>query len=94
MGLTRRAARKLAEQYRLQLVDVKSKLEQTRRELDDAYVCFNGATDSGLIDESIYRINALDARYSRLLTEAREKDRAAREAAAASGRKRRAEERN
>ncbi len=93
MELSRRDAKKLAEAYRLQLGEVKSKLEQTKRELDEAYVCFNGATDPGLIDESIYRINALDARYSRLLGDAREKSDAAKAAEAASHKKRRTEER-
>ena len=90
--LTRRAAKKLAEEYHLQLIQIKTKLEQTKLELDEAYVSFNDATDPGLIDESIYRINALDARYSRLLGEAREKNSAVKAAEAASRRKRRAEE--
>ena len=93
MELSKRSAKKLAEAYRLQLGEVKTKLEQTKRELDDAYVCFNGATDPGLIDETIYRINALDARYSRLIGDAREKSAAVRAAETASHRRRRTEER-
>ena len=92
MELSKRSAKKLAEAYRLQLGEVKTKLEQTKRELDDAYVCFNGATDPGLIDETIYRINALDARYSRLIGDAREKSAAFRAAETASHRRRRTEE--
>lgn len=93
MKLSRRNAKKLAQAYRLQLVEVREKLEQTKRELDEAFVCFNCATDTGLIDESIYRINALDARYSRLLGDAREKSAAVKAAEEARRRKSRTEER-
>lgn len=93
MELSRRAARKLAEVYRIQLYEIKSKLEQTKHELDEAYICFNDATDPGLIDESIYRINELDARYSRLIGVAREKNLAMKTAENASKRKRGTEER-
>ena len=91
--LSRRAAKKLAEQYRIQLYEIKTKLEQTKHDLDDAYTCFNDATDPGLIDESIYRINELDARYSRLIGVAREKDLAMKSALDASKKKHRSEER-
>ncbi|MBO6010794.1 MAG: DUF2508 family protein [Oscillospiraceae bacterium] len=89
----RKNARRLAESYRTELTDVKAKLERTKRELDEAYRTFNGATQPGLIDASIYQINALDARYSWLLAGAKEKALAIKTAEAAARRRKRAEER-
>ena len=89
----RRNARRLAETYRSELSEVKAKLERTKRELDEAYVTFNGATQPELIDASIYQINALDARYSWLLAGAKEKTLAIKKAEAAGRRRKKAEER-
>lgn len=89
----RRNARKLADAYRSELADVKAKLERTKRELDEAYGTFNGATQPELIDASIYQINALDARYSWLLAGAKEKTLAIKKAEAAGRRRKKEEER-
>ena len=89
----RRNARRLAETYRSELSEVKAKLERTKRELDEAYVTFNGATQPELIDASIYQINALDARYSWLLAGAKEKTLAIKTMEAAARGRKRTEER-
>ena len=47
-------------------------LAKTRVLINQAYACFNGASDPDLIESYVFEINALQSRYSYLLRRVRE----------------------
>ena len=47
-------------------------LAQTKRQIDQAYSCFDTADDPDLIDSYVFEINALQARYNYLLRRLKE----------------------
>ncbi len=50
-------------------------LDRTKVLIDQAYCCFNRASDPDLIESYVFEINALQSRYSYLLRRVREMER-------------------
>ncbi len=54
--------------------ELMEELSKTRVSINQAYTAFNNATDPDLITSCVFEINSLEARYSYLLRQAKERE--------------------